>query len=469
MEIPLVRSAHTVWQRSQPHIINRGTATSTFAFLFILALLLATPLKSAYSGSSYNSSIYSFGTTMPTDGAVPKGSLTYANGFLFGRTTTVTSTVHHQHARGVIFHFNPSNVATTYRIDHMFMGHPDGENPRHDAMTPFNNLLYGTTLEGGTHNNGLIFSIDPTSFDYTPLTSLHNAIGDSPHSCFVVVNNVLYGMTAAGGENDEGVIFSLDPSTSNYQLLYSFTCNAAGVGMGGEPHGRLTLDPNGTTLYGMTRKGGHNGLGVVFSVDTSGNNYTILHDFTGGSCDGATSDHGYLVQVGNVLYGMTTNGGLSSNGVLFSIGTDGSNFQLLHRFGITRHDGENPYGSLFLDGNQLYGTTANGGSNGSGTVFVINTDGTGYARLHSFGSTHHEGTKPIDNVILVNGMLYGMTTEGGTFGQGTVFAVPSNSIETYPDDLRTPAPCGTPTPTPTPIAAAPASGTAMQHRVRKGL
>jgi len=219
----------------------------------------------------------------------------------------------------------------------------------------------------------------------------------------------------------------------------------------------------------MTRKGGHNGLGVVFSVDTSGNNYTILHDFTGASCDGATSDHGYLVQVGNVLYGMTTNGGLSSNGVIFSIGTDGSNFQLLHRFGITRHDGENPYGSLFLDGNQLYGTTANGGSNGSGTVFVINTDGTGYARLHSFGSTHHEGTKPIDNVILVNGMLYGMTTEGGTFGQGTVFAVPSNSIETYPDDLRTPAPCGTPTPTPTPIAAAPGSGTAMQHRVRKGL
>jgi len=50
-------------------------------------------------------------------------------------------------------------------------------------------------------------------------------------------------------------------------------------------------------------------------------------------------------------------------------------------------------------------------------------------------------------------MLYGMTTEGGTYGQGTVFAVPQNSIETYSDDLRTPPPCGTPTPTPTPIAA----------------
>ena len=258
MEIPLVSSANTVWQQSQSHIMNRRTATSTVAFLVVLALLLAAPLKSAYSGS-YNSSIYSFGTTMPTDGAVPKGSLTYvsANGFLFGRTTTVTSTVHHEHGRGVIFHFDPTNVAASYSVDHVFMGHPDGENPRHDAMTLFNSQLYGTTLEGGTHNNGLIFSIDQTGHNYAPHTSLHNAIGDTPHSCFVVVNNILYGMTAAGGDNDEGVIFSFDPSTSNYQLLYSFTCNAAGVGMGGEPHGRLTLDPNGTTLYGMTRKGGH--------------------------------------------------------------------------------------------------------------------------------------------------------------------------------------------------------------------
>ena len=44
----------------------------------------------------------------------------------------------------------------------------------------------------------------------------------------------------------------------------------------------------------------------------------------------------------------------------------------------------------------------------------------------SFGSTKHEGIKPIDNVILLNGALYGMTTEGGTYGQGTIFKVPLN-------------------------------------------
>ena len=89
---------------------------------------------------------------------MPKGSLTYVNGLLFGRTTMTTPSGGY----GVIFHFDPNNVASTYSIDHTFAGHPDdGDNPRHDAMTPFNGLLYGTTLAGGTNDTGIIFSIRP--------------------------------------------------------------------------------------------------------------------------------------------------------------------------------------------------------------------------------------------------------------------------------------------------------------------
>ena len=67
-----------------------------------------------------------------------------------------------------------------------------------------------------------------------------------------------------------------------------------------------------------------------------------------------------------------------------------------------------------------------GGDYGMGTVFVINTDGSGYARLPNFGGTKHDGVKPIDNVILLNGTLYSMTTEGGDSDQGTIFSVPAN-------------------------------------------
>src|SRR5437867_8515082 len=88
------------------------------------------------------STIYSFGTTQPVDGGVPKGSLTYVNGLLFGRTTTTLTTPTPSGppsgSYGVIFHFDPNNVASSYSIDHVFTGHPDdGDNPRHDAMTPF--------------------------------------------------------------------------------------------------------------------------------------------------------------------------------------------------------------------------------------------------------------------------------------------------------------------------------------------
>jgi len=448
---------------------------------FALALLLVTAAIPRCIAAAPSSTIYSFGATEPIDGGIPKGSLTYVNGWLFGRTTTtITGTPTPSPAPGsygVIFHFDPDNVASSYSIDHVFAGHDtdDGDNPRHDAMTPFNGLLYGTTLEGGSHNNGIIFSIGQDGTGYQVLLSLRNSIGDESHSCFVAANNnILYGMTAAGGDNGEGVIFSINPAAPTptptatstpdsgeevmlsfkpagatptptptstpafFETLFSFACSSS---TGKEPHGRLTLDPDGTTLYGMTRKGGEHDLGVVFSIDTSGNNYMELHDFVGGHDDGATSDHGYVVQSGDHLYGMTTNGGHHDDGVIFKIKTDGHSFQLLHKFGETHHDGKNPYGSLLLVGSRLYGTTANGGDNDLGTVFVINTDGNNYQRLYSFGgkSNNDDGSKPIDNVILVNGWLYGMTTEGGAHNQGAIFKV-------SPIPSRNPTPMPRPTP-----------------------
>ena len=206
--------------------------------------------------------------------------------------------------------------------------------------------------------------------------------GDESHSCFVVINDLLYGMTAHGGDNDQGVIFSFNPATptptptatpgctpANYQALYAFLCSPP---EGAEPLGRLTLDPDGTTLYGMTREGGSMGYGVVFKVDTSGNHYTVLHNFMGGHDDGATSDHGYVVQSGHHLYGMTTNGGHHNDGVIFKLNIIDQSFHVLHRFGETNNDGKNPCGSLLLvataGGDKLYGTTQTGGDNDLGTV-----------------------------------------------------------------------------------------------------
>jgi uncharacterized repeat protein (TIGR03803 family) len=385
--------------------------------------------------------LYSFGVG-PTpdkckinDGADPKGSLTYVagTGLLFGRTSTTTS---EGNGDGTIFQINPNG--TGYVVDHFFTGaKTDGNDPRHNAMTLVGTVLYGTTLTGGKHDNGSIFSINddgsgyssPLVFDF-PASAANNA-GDQPHSCFFAAGSLLYGMTSQGGHNGgatgDGTIFSFDTSSATYTRLHSFSGSD-----GTDPHGQPILDPDGKTLYGMTREGGSSNVGVVFSFGLKKAKLKVLHHFAcpGNNTpmcidanDGATPDHGTLVQNNSTLYGLTTNGGKYGNGALFSIHTDGKHFKILQSFGKpSSNDGINPFGSLTLNGTTLYGTTQTGGSQNKGTVFQINTDGTGYDRIYDFQGGN-DAAKPIDNVILIDNTLYGMTEAGGNCGNGAIFAL----------------------------------------------
>jgi uncharacterized repeat protein (TIGR03803 family) len=369
-----------------------------------------------------------------SDGADPKGSLTFvtATGLLIGTTSTTTS---QGPGFGTIFEIMPSGAG--YLVDHYFTGaNSDGSDPQHDAMTLVGNVLYGTTLLGGKHNNGSIFSIGDDGSSYSnPLfdfpASAANNLGDQPFSNFVAVGNVLYGMASLGGHNGgstgNGDLFSFDTSTDTYTRIHSF-----GGSNGFDPRGALILDPNGHTFYGMTPVGGNSAAGVVFSFNMSNSKYKVLHNFSCpgssfpscvSSTNGATPDHGSLVQNGATLLGLTTFGGKYGNGTLFSIHTDGTHFKLLLQFGKPgTNDGVNPYGSLLLNGTTLYGTTRLGGSKGNGTVFQINTDGTGYDRIWEFQPSP-DAAKPVDSVILVANTLYGMTESGGTCGNGAIFAL----------------------------------------------
>src|SRR6185369_16059888 len=95
-----------------------------------------------------------------------------------------------------------------------------------------------------------------------------------------------------------------------------------------------------------------------------------------------------LILLGNTLYGTAPFGGTNGNGTVFAIRTDGTGFTNLHTFTstsgahLTNADGASPYGGLVLSGNTLFGTTIAGGSYGNGTVFALHTDGTGFTNLH---------------------------------------------------------------------------------------
>src|SRR5438045_3777969 len=114
------------------------------------------------------------------------------------------------------------------------------------------------------------------------------------------------------------------------------------------------------------------GLCLIPAGRMTAQTFTILHTFTGGS-DGANPG-GDLVLSGNTLYGSTGGGG-SGVGTVFKVNTDGSGFTNLHSFialnNYTNSDGANPSGGLLLSGNTLYGTAVFGGSSGYGTVFAV--------------------------------------------------------------------------------------------------
>jgi uncharacterized repeat protein (TIGR03803 family) len=190
---------------------------------------------------------------------------------------------------------------------------------------------------------------------------------------------------------------------------------------------------SGNTLYGMTQFGGSSGWGTVFAINTNGTGFTNLYTFTGGS-DGGWPLDGPLILSGNTLYGTTmrggSGGGNSGNGTVFALNTDGTGFTNLHIFTATNavhinSDGAAPSGGVILSGNTLYGITQFGGSSGNGTVFAVNTNGSGFTPLHSFTGQPNlsTGLIPSDGVILSGNTLYGTAYSGGTYGEGTVFSL----------------------------------------------
>ena len=109
---------------------------------------------------------------------------------------------------------------------------------------------------------------------------------------------------------------------------------------------------------------------------------------------------GTLILSGGTLYGTTVHGGTGSSigtandGVVFAINTDGSGYTNLVNFTGGTTNGANPYGSLTLVGTTLYGTTRIGGTANLGTIFSVNTNGTGFSTLFNFTGGTTNGANP---------------------------------------------------------------------------
>src|SRR6266446_2739037 len=122
------------------------------------------------------------------------------------------------------------------------------------------------------------------------------------------------------------------------------------------------------------------GVGLILADPVTAQTFTVLHSFTAtyppGTVLGTNSDGAgpaTLMLSGNTLYGTTYTGGPSGNGTVFKVNTNGTGFTTLY---YGHHPSAQQVMGLILAGNTLYGTAAGDGSSDNGVVFAVNTDGT---------------------------------------------------------------------------------------------
>ena len=180
-------------------------------------------------------------------------------------------------------------------------------------------------------------------------------------------------------------------------------------------------------LYGASSGSyvaGHDG--TVFKLDTTGN-MTTLYSFTGGADGGFPS--AVTAGMNGLIYGIAYGGGssLCFCGVVFSVNPTTGEESVLHSFGTVSSDGNFPSGSLLRVGGNLFGTTFYGGitnsvcSVGCGVLYRVGSTGA-YSVIYRF-TGGADGQSPDGRLIQdAAGTLYGAST-GGTTGRGLIFKI----------------------------------------------
>jgi uncharacterized repeat protein (TIGR03803 family) len=307
-------------------------------------------------------------------------------------------------------------AAQTYTILHSFYS-PEGyltAVPRLSFLS--GNVLYGTAF-GTFRPSGTVFALNTDGTGFTNISDSFSGY-NSPYGPLVLSSNTLYGTTKRGGIWTNGSVFKVNTDGSGFAVLHSFTPFSSNStnSDGARPLAGLVL--SGNRLFGTTSSAGGGTGGTVFTIGTDGTGFAVLHTFVGN--DGGWWPSAQLVLSSNVLYGTAENGGALFNGTVFSLNTDGTGFAVLHTF--SGSDGGNPFDTLVLSGSKLYGTAGS-------TVFAVNSDGTGFTNLYNFSPaiptgqtlfTNSDGTDA-HGLFLSGSTFYGITSWAGIYGYGTVF------------------------------------------------
>ena len=343
---------------------------------------------------------YTFSTlnTLIQNGYNPQGSLIQAtDGNFYGMTRNSGGFSLPQ--SGVIFQFNPITNVYTKKMDFVVnLGHPVGT-----FMQASDGKLYAM-------NSGQLFKYDISNSTYSVKFTFEEALlGKEPlGSLFKASDGKLYGLTSRGGTNDYGVLFQFDPVTHIYAVKYDFPAGGNfGNGANGEYSSSTLMQATDGNLYGMTKKGGSgtNDEGTLFQYNISTGVFTKKLDLISPGTEWPLDN---LIQATNgKLYGLSYLGGSSGLGNLFEY--DYTTNVITTKVNFTGSvNGSHPEGSLLQasDG-MLYGMTKDGGANNYGVLFQYNPTTAVFTKKLDFTGTTNGGHPKGSLIQATDGNLYG--------------------------------------------------------------
>jgi uncharacterized repeat protein (TIGR03803 family) len=349
------------------------------------------------------------------DGAQPRGTLLEVSNRIYGTTSAAGAG-----GRGTVFAVNKDGA--DFAVLHPFTGSPeDGFDAWDGLLRGTDGAIYGTTRQGGSADKGTIFKVNTDGSGYEVLHHFGGPNdGQEPWASLVEgADAKLYGTARNGGLHINGIVFRLNKNGDAYETLHHFD---GGIDEGYRPEGTLIRASDGA-LYGTTRNGGRGNIGSVYKLQQDGSGFATLRSFSVCGGDGSETSSRLLAATDGYLYGTTFRGGAYEFGAIFKVRNDGADYRLLHSFDFDTSDGVNPYEGL-IEGSDgmLYGATRFGGGVDAGTVYKLNTDGSSYNVIHRFTGTNGTGRLPTAGVIEgSDGKLYGRTLEGGSSGGATIF------------------------------------------------
>jgi uncharacterized repeat protein (TIGR03803 family) len=240
----------------------------------------------------------------------------------------------------------------------------------------------------------------------------------------------LYGTTAGGGASNHGTVFELSPGAGGSwteTVLLSFS-----GGDGDDPLYGVAIDAAGN-LYGTTNRGGirnsnnycEQGCGTIFELAKSSDGWTErVYRLDGAK--GANPQSNISIDAAGNLYGTTQNGGEAGQ---CNVGYGcGSVFKLVPQSGgggrlssilFNSQVNGNPYAGVLIDGDAIFGTATWGDD-----VYEIK-DGV-ETIIYQFCSLSDcaDGKTPAAGALVSHdGLLYGVTEQGGYLNNGVVYSV----------------------------------------------